>query len=116
MRYRLSIVLTLTIILVALPGCSGLISDLEYVTGTGTVSGTGLGGSLDVECPSGKVPIAGGGHLANATTRAAMNVSTPVPLGSSNPTGWRAGFREIDEDIATDWLFEVVVVCVTIQS
>jgi hypothetical protein len=87
------------------PGTSGL----QEISSTGPSNSTGSK-SFQVDCPSGKRAIGGGGTLLGATTNTFLSTSRPSDAG----TGWVAAGRESSAGNAGNWAMQAWVVCATV--
>jgi hypothetical protein len=84
-------------------------------TGVQQISSTSVSNStpvktFQVDCPSGKRAIAGGGTLTGTTTNTFLSMSRPSDAG----TGWIAGGREASTGNAGNWAVQTWVVCATV--
>jgi hypothetical protein len=87
------------------PGTSGL----QQISSTGVSNSTPLK-SFQVDCPSGKRAVAGGGTLTGSTTNTFLWTSRPSDAG----TGWIAAGRESSGGNAGNWAVQTWVVCATV--
>jgi hypothetical protein len=65
--------------------------------------------SFQVDCPSGKRAVGGGGTLTGTTTNTFLSTSRPTDAG----TGWIAAGRESTGGNAGNWAVQAWVVCAT---
>jgi hypothetical protein len=86
------------------PGTSGV----QQISSTGPSNSTGPK-SFQVDCPSGKRAIGGGGTLTGTTTNTFLTTSRPSDSG----TGWVAAGRESSGGNAGNWAVQAWVVCAT---
>ncbi len=86
------------------PGTSGV----QQISSTGASNSTGPK-SFQVDCPSGKRAIGGGGTLLGTTTNTFLTTSRPSDAG----TGWVAAGRESSGGNAGNWAVQAWVVCAT---
>jgi hypothetical protein len=87
------------------PGTSGL----QQISSTGPSNST-ASKSFQVDCPSGKRAVGGGGTLTGATTNTFLSTSRPSDAG----TGWIAAGRESSAGNAGSWAVQAWVVCATV--
>ena len=87
------------------PGTSGV----QQISSTGPSNSTGPK-SFQVDCPSGKRAIGGGGTLTGTTTNTFLSTSRPSDAG----TGWIAAGRESSGGNAGNWAVQAWVVCATV--
>jgi hypothetical protein len=87
------------------PGTSGV----QQISSTGPSNSTGSK-SFQVDCPSGKRALGGGGTLTGATTNTFLSTNRPSDAG----TGWVAGGRESSGGNAGNWAVQTWVVCATV--
>jgi hypothetical protein len=87
------------------PGTSGV----QQISSTGPSNSTGPK-SFQVDCPSGKRAIGGGGTLLGTTTNTFLSTSRPSDAG----TGWIATGRESSGGNAGNWAVQAWVVCATV--
>jgi hypothetical protein len=87
------------------PGTSGV----QQISSTGPSNSTGPKSS-QVDCPSGKRAIGGGGTLLGTTTNTFLSTSRPSDAG----TGWIATGRESTGGNAGSWAVQAWVVCATV--
>ena len=87
------------------PGTSGV----QQISSTGPSNSTGPK-SFQVDCPSGKRAIGGGGTLIGTTTNTFLTTSRPSDAG----TGWVATGRESSGGNAGNWAVQAWVVCATV--
>jgi hypothetical protein len=87
------------------PGTSGV----QQISSTGPSNSTSPK-TFQVDCPSGKRAIGGGGTLLGATTNTFLSTSRPSDAG----TGWIATGRESSAGNAGNWAVQAWVVCATV--
>ena len=87
------------------PGTSGL----QQISSTGASNST-TPKSFQVDCPSGKRAIGGGGTLTGTITNTFLSTSRPSDAG----TGWVATGRESSAGNAGNWAVQAWVVCATV--
>jgi hypothetical protein len=87
------------------PGTSGV----QQIASTGASNSTATK-SFQVDCPSGKRAIGGGGTLLGTTTNTFLSTSRPSDAG----TGWIAAGRESSAGNAGNWAVQAWVVCATV--
>jgi hypothetical protein len=87
------------------PGMSGL----QQISSTGVSNSIGSK-SFQVDCPSGKRAVGGGGTLIGATTNTFLSTSRPSDAG----TGWVAAGSESSAGNAGNWAVQAWVVCATL--
>ena len=87
------------------PGTSGV----QQISSTGPSNSTGPK-SFQVDCPSGKRALGGGGTLTGTTTNTFLSTSRPSDAG----TGWVATGRESSGGNAGNWAVQAWVVCATV--
>ena len=86
------------------PGTSGV----QQISSSGPSNSTSK--SFQVDCPSGKRAIGGGGTLTGTTTNTFLSISRPSDAG----TGWIAAGRESSGGNAGNWAVQAWVVCATV--
>jgi hypothetical protein len=86
------------------PGTSGV----QQISSTGPSSSAAK--SFQVDCPSGKRALGGGGTLTGAITNTFLSTSRPTDAG----TGWIAAGRESTGGNAGSWAVQAWVVCATV--
>ena len=94
------------------PGLAGV----EVVSGAPVPLPSGSANNGSIECPAGKVAIAGGVAQTNASgvevlSTAGTNISL-VRSNPSSPTRWTAG---VENTGTTDRFFKVTVICATVD-
>jgi hypothetical protein len=87
------------------PGTSGL----QQISSTGVFNST-ASKSFQVDCPSGKRAVGGGGTLTGTTTNTFLSTSRPSDAG----TGWVAAGSESSAGNAGNWAVQAWVVCATV--
>ena len=87
------------------PGTGGV----QQISSTGPSNSTGPK-SFQVDCPSGKRAVGGGGTLTGTTTNTFLSASRPSDAG----TGWIAIGREASAGNAGNWAVQTWVVCATV--
>ena len=87
------------------PGTSGV----QQISSTGPSNSTGPK-SFQVDCPSGKRALGGGGTLTGTTTNTFLTTSRPSDSG----TGWVTAGRESSGGNAGNWAVQAWVVCATV--
>jgi hypothetical protein len=87
------------------PGTSGV----QQIASTGASNST-ASKTFQVDCPSGKRAIGGGGMLLGTTTNTFLSTSRPSDAG----TGWIATGRESSAGNAGNWAVQAWVVCATV--
>jgi hypothetical protein len=89
---------------------SQLVKNVSYMTDESTLKDSSSPKEANVECPSGKVAIAGGAKVIGGTT-VALTDSGPFPPNAENRrVGWSAAAAEMAAD-AGNWHVEVYAVC-----
>ena len=89
------------------PGPPG-VTGLQQTSSTGPSNSTSK--SFQVDCPSGKRAVGGGGTLTGTTTNTFLSTSRPTDAG----TGWIAAGRESTGGNAGNWAVQAWVVCATV--
>ena len=84
-------------------------SALQQISSAGPSNSTGSK-SFQVDCPSGKRAVGGGGTLTGTTTNTFLSTSRPSDAG----TGWIATGRESTGGNAGNWAVQAWVVCATV--
>jgi len=87
------------------PGMSGV----QQISSTGPSNSAGPK-SFQVDCPSGKRALGGGGTLTGTTTNTFLTTSRPSDAGA----GWVAAGRESSGGNAGNWAVQAWVVCATV--
>jgi hypothetical protein len=85
------------------------VSGVQQIASTGASNST-ASKSFQVDCPSGKRAIGGGGTLLGTTTNTFLSTSRPSDAG----TGWIAAGRESSVGNAGNWAVQAWVVCATV--
>jgi hypothetical protein len=85
------------------------VSGVQQISSTGPSNSTSPR-SFQVDCPSGKRAIGGGGTLLGTTTNTFLSTSRPSDAG----TGWVAAGRESSGGNAGNWAVQAWVVCATV--
>lgn len=84
-------------------------SGVQQISSSGASNST-ASKSFQVDCPSGKRAIGGGGTLTGTTTNTFLSTSRPSDAG----TGWIAAGRESSAGNAGSWAVQAWVVCATV--
>jgi hypothetical protein len=84
-------------------------SGVQQISST-SVSNSSPVKSFQLDCPSGKRAIAGGGTLTGTTTNTFLSTSRPSDAG----TGWIAAGQEASAGNAGNWAVQTWVVCATV--
>jgi hypothetical protein len=87
------------------PGTTGV----QQIASTGVSNSSALK-SFQVDCPSGKRAIAGGGVVTGTTTNTFLYMSRPSDAG----TGWIAAAHESTGGNAGNWAVQAWVICATV--
>jgi hypothetical protein len=84
-------------------------SGVQQISSTSVSNSTPVK-SFQVDCPSGKRAVAGGGTLTGTTTNTFLSTSRPSDAG----TGWIAAGHEASAGNAGNWAVQTWVVCATV--
>jgi hypothetical protein len=87
-----------------------LVKNVSYETKESTLNDSSTPKEANVECPAGKVAIAGGAKVIGGTTVALTDSGPFPPNAAGNRVGWSAAAAEMAAD-GGNWSVEVYVVC-----